>query len=300
VELPRGRAGGRRLRVARSARARAALGFLTPPAHAHGHARARIMLDAPLIILGPAIVVLLSGTALIGLWLVRRFVLPRLRITEGDSEFSGAIVQSVMVFYGLALALIAVNVWQTYNDVAHTVSMEAITFATLYRDVSGYPEPVRSRLQGEIRGYVDQIIHGAWPIMRKGQVPTEGVLWMDRVEAELVAFEPGSDGQRVLHAETLAAFNRANQARRMRVDATHTGLPGVMWMVIVVGAVISISACYFFRVEDARLHGILVVLLAVLIGLVILMTVSMNHPFRGDLGLSAEPYQLVYDQLMKP
>jgi hypothetical protein len=53
-------------------------------------------------------------------------------------------------------------------------------------------------------------------------------------------------------------------------------------------------------VEDARLHTILVVLLSVLIGLVILMAVVMNHPFRGDLGLTADPYQLVYDQLMKP
>jgi hypothetical protein len=59
------------------------------------------------------------------------------------------------------------------------------------------------------------------------------------------------------------------------------------------------SSCYFFRVEDARLHCILVVLLAVLIGLVICMTVVMNHPFRGDLGLTADPYQLVYDQIMK-
>jgi len=258
------------------------------------------MLDAPLFILGPAIILSLSGAALISLLLVRRFVLPRLRVKEADSEFVGAVVQSIMVFYGLALALIAVNVWQTYNDVARTVSLEATSFATLYRDASGYPEPARSRLQHEIRGYVEQIIHGAWPLMRKGQVPAEGVAWMDRLEAILIGFEPAGDGQRILHAETLAAFNRANQARRMRVDAISTGLPGVMWVIVGGGAVISISACYFFRVEDARLHGILVVPLSVLIGLVILMTVSMNHPFRGDLGLSAGPYQLVYDQLMKP
>src|SRR6478736_5810585 len=127
------------------------------------------MLDAPLAILGPAIILSLSSTALIFLLLVRRFVLPHLRVTEGDSEFSGAVVQSVMVFYGLALALIAVNVWQTYNDVAKTVSTEATAFATLYRDVGGYPEPVRSQARVEIRGYVDQVIHGAWPIMHKGQ-----------------------------------------------------------------------------------------------------------------------------------
>jgi len=258
------------------------------------------MLDAPLVILGPAIIGSLAITALIFLLLVRRFVLPHLRVTEGDSEFSGAVVQSIMVFYGLALALIAVNVWQTYNDVSRTVSMEAISFAALYRDVSGYPEPIRGKLQGEVRGYVDQIIHGAWPIMRRGQVPTEGVEWMNRFQAVLLSFEPAGDAQKILHAETLAAYNRAVQARRMRVDAIGTGLPDVMWVVIVVGAVISISSCYFFHVEDVRLHVILVGLLAVLIGLVITMTVSMNHPFRGDLGLSADPYQLVYDQLMKP
>src|SRR3954453_15440145 len=148
------------------------------------------MLDAPLVILGPAIIGSLAITALIFLLLVRRFVLPRLRVKESDSEFVGAVVQSIMVFYGLALALIAVNVWQTYNDVARTVSTEAITFATLYRDVSGYPEPIRGKLQEEIRGYIDQIIHGAWPIMRRGEVPTEGVAWMGRVEGLLVSFEP--------------------------------------------------------------------------------------------------------------
>src|SRR3954447_17911259 len=112
------------------------------------------MLDAPLIVLGPAIIGSLAVAAVIFLLLVRRFMLPHLRVTEADSEFSGAIVQSIMVFYGLALALIAVNVWQTYNDVAKTVSTEAITFATLYRDVSGYPEPIRGKLQEEIRGYI--------------------------------------------------------------------------------------------------------------------------------------------------
>src|SRR3954471_13547380 len=192
------------------------------------------MFDAPLAILAPAIILSLTGTALIGLLLVRRFVLPRLRVTVSDSEFVGAVVQSIMVFYGLALALISVNVWQTYNDVSKTVSTEAISFAALYRDVSGYPEPMRGKLQGEVRGYVDQIIHGAWPLMRKGQVPTEGVEWMNRLQAVLMSFEPASEGQRILHAETLAAYNRAVQARRLRVDAISTGLPNVMWVVIVV------------------------------------------------------------------
>jgi len=258
------------------------------------------MLDAPLLILGPTIIVSLSVASLIGLLLVRRFVLPRLRVTEGDSEFSGAIVQSIMVFYGLALALIAVSVWQAYNDVSKTLSLEATSFASLYRDVSGYPEPIRGKLQADVRKYVDQIINGAWPTMRRGEVPKAGVEWMNLLQADLLSFEPTTEAQKILHAETFAAYNRAVLARRLRVDALDTGLPAVMWAVNLAGAVIRISSCYLFRLHDVPVHRILLVLLAVLIGMVITMTVAMNHPFRGALALDADPYQLVYDQVMKP
>ena len=66
------------------------------------------------MIVGIAIMGLLWLFALVGLALVRRYFLPRLRIQIEDSEFSGAMLQAVMVFYGLAIALIAVSVWQSY------------------------------------------------------------------------------------------------------------------------------------------------------------------------------------------
>ena len=115
----------------------------------------------------------------------------------------------------------------------------------------------------------------------------------------LVQFEPATEGQKILHAETLRAYNQLIQSRRLRLDAVGTGLPGVMWAVIVIGAFISLSASFFFKVEEVRLHIIEVLLLAVFIGLVIFMILALDRPFRGDLGIRADPYQLVYDQLMK-
>jgi len=53
--------------------------------------------------------------------LVRRYVLPRLRSQDSYSDFTGAMLQAVMVFYGLAVALIAVSVWQSYSDAAKLV-----------------------------------------------------------------------------------------------------------------------------------------------------------------------------------
>jgi hypothetical protein len=191
--------------------------------------------DIPLFVSGTVIVGSLCLFAIGGLLLIRRFVLPRLRIHEEDAHFSGAMVHSVMIFYGLALALIAVNVFETYADVSKIISQEATTLAVLYRDVGGYPDPIRSQLQKELRDYVGYVIHEAWPLQARGEVPNEGVERMNRFQDLLVAFEPTSEGQKVLQGETLQAYNSMIQARRMRLDAVRTGLPGVMWIVIILG-----------------------------------------------------------------
>jgi hypothetical protein len=258
------------------------------------------LFDLPLWITGPAIVGGLCVYALLGLLLVRRRLLPHLRVRSEDSEFNGAMVQAVMVFYGLALALIAVNVWETHSDVAKIVSQEATAVGALYRDVSTYPEPIRSQLQDQLRRYLDYVIREAWPLQRKGQVPAGGVELMNRLQAVLAGFEPATEGQRLVHAETLHAYHEMIQARRLRLDAVGTHLPGILWFIILAGALIGISSSFLFRIEDVRVHAIQVVLLAAFIGLVISMTVALDRPFCGDLGLGPEPYQLVYDHLMKP
>ena len=78
------------------------------------------LFDVPLKIDGPLIIGALCLYAVVGLWLVRR---PCCRgCAFGlDSEFTGAMLQSVMVFYGLAVALIAVTVFQTYSDTTKVV-----------------------------------------------------------------------------------------------------------------------------------------------------------------------------------
>ena len=257
------------------------------------------LFDIPLWIAGLVIIGTLCGFAVVGLLLVRRRLLPRLRVQAEDSEFTGAMMQSVMVFYGLAVALIAVTVFQTYSETSKVVTGEATAINVLYRDVTSYPDPIRLELQNDLREYTDQVIHHAWPLQQRGQIPKLGIEHMTRLQAALIKFEPTTEGQKILHAETLRAFNQLIQARRLRLDTVTTGLPVVMWVLVIAGAFIGLSAAFFFKVEDARLHLIEVLLLAVFIGLVIFMILSLDRPFRGDLGIRADPYQLVYDQLMK-
>ena len=256
--------------------------------------------DMPLAITGPAIILSLCAFAVVGLLLVRRFVLPRLLIRSADSEFSGTMVQSVMVFYGLAVALIAVGVFETYSDVSTIVSQEAAELGAMYRDASSYPEPIRPVLQQQLRDYAQYVIHTAWPAQQRGQVALGGIEMLNRFQATLTGFEPATDGQKILHGEALRAYNQLIEARSLRLDAVvNTGLPSVLWVVVLAGAFISLIATFFFKVEELRLHAILVMLLAAFMGLIVFMIFAFDRPFRGDLGLKPEPYQLVYDKVMQ-
>jgi hypothetical protein len=255
--------------------------------------------NLPLIVAGPGIILLLVTFGVGGLTLFRKLQLPKLKFGHSDAHFSGAMVASIMVFYGLALALTAVHVWETYEDVARVTTRESACIAALWRDVSEYPEPTRSLLQAGLKEYTDYTIHEAWPMQHRGIVPVRGISRVDRFQTTLMQFEPQTEGQKLLMGEALRAYNVMIEVRRQRLDAVETQLPGVMWFVVMAGAVISLVSAFYFPVEDFRVHATQIALLSVLIGVVIFMIVALDRPFHGDLGLTAAPYELVYDQLMR-
>lgn len=257
------------------------------------------LFDLPSTLDAVALILVMCLLAVGGLLWFRRHVLTRLRFQGDETSFSVAMVPSIMVFYGLVMALVSVHVWENNQAVQTITSQEATSLAVLYRDASNFPEPTRGRLQELIRTYVEYVIREAWPLQRKGIVPTGGPQMADRFEAVLMSFEPSSEAQKILTEETIRAYNRVIEARRLRLDAVDTRLPAVMWWVILVGAAICFLSSYYFPVSDVRVHAALVSFLAAFVGLLLFLIVALDRPFRGDLGISSRSYELVYDQLMK-
>src|SRR5688500_7928437 len=140
------------------------------------------LFDLPLWGLAIVLNAWLMGFALAALWVARRWIVPRLRLRYDDAYYAAPLVQSAMLLYSLVAALTAVGVWTRYSQVSDAVSGEATAIASLWRDLGGYPQPVRDATQNLLRSYTEQVIHGAWPQQRRRQVPHEGVEWMDRLQ----------------------------------------------------------------------------------------------------------------------
>jgi len=257
------------------------------------------LFSLPLWLLAIVLNAWLIGFGLAGLWVFRRYVVPRMRLRYDDAYFGAVAVQSTMLLYGLVAALTAVGVWQKYSQSADVVSGEATSIASLWRDLGGYPQPQRDAMREILRDYTQQVIHEAWPMQREGLIPSAGVEWMDRLQAQLFAFEPVTESQKIIHAQTLSAFNALVQQRRQRLDALQGGLPSVMWYALLPGAMVCLVLCFFFRVNSGRFQATLIVGLAGSLAMLLFLIVALDRPFRGDLGISADSYQLVYEHHMK-
>jgi hypothetical protein len=241
----------------------------------------------------------LVGFGLVGVWLVRRYVTPRLHLRYEDAYLGAAVLQSSMLLYGLVAALTAVGVWQRYSEASGVVSSEATAITSLWRDLGGYPEAQRDATRDILRGYTLQVINEAWPIQRQGRIPTEGVDWMDRLQAGLYSFEPATEAQEIIHAETLRAFNQLVQFRRQRLDTVQSGLPPVMWRVLLPGAMACVFVSFFFHVGNIRYHALLVTVLAGSLAMALFLIIALDRPLRGPTGIGADSYQLIYDHHMK-
>ena len=225
---------------------------------------------------------------------------PRLHYHDGANDAVSGTVQAIGVFYGITVGLIAVGVWNTNSNASELVSREAASIGALYRDVGGYPSPLREALRGELREYTVFLIEHAWPAQQRGQGQTidGGTRILDDFQRNLHSFQISNDSQLALHTETLRAYNNLIEYRRLRIDAVGGGLSNVMWVVIWVGAAISIGIAYFFNIPDIKLHAIMVALMGGFLGMVLFMIVINDKPFYGAVSISSDPYRLILERLI--
>jgi hypothetical protein len=235
----------------------------------------------------------------VGGLLVTRKWIARLHVSASHNEIVSYYLSTIAIFYGIMLGLIAVSVWESYNGAVTTVSLEAGSLAALYRDVSGYPEPVRSSLQSDLREYTRYELDVAWALHRKGIVSAGGMQRLWSFQDHLQTFEPKTLGQQALHFETLRAYDDLIQKRSLRIDSITARLPRPLWDFVFLGAVLSFVVGWFFQLKSFSMHVWMTAFFAAVLGMEIHLLIIMNHPYSGSLGVSPDAFRVVYDMLMR-
>ncbi|MCX4094398.1 DUF4239 domain-containing protein [Nocardia sp. alder85J] len=202
------------------------------------------------------------------------------------------------VFYGLLLGLVAAATYQSFDDAQNLVADEAAAVGTLYREVSAYPEPQRDVLRQDLVDYTDNLLDVAFPALRDGQDPPGGTALVTRFQDHLLAFQPQTRAQEIVHQAAIAQFAQFDEQRRHRINASAGGLPNVLWYVIVLGAVVNVILVCLFSLSGRGAHLLLGGLFAFFLGTMIFLIAAMDYPFRGDLSVSPDPVVTMYHNVM--
>ena len=209
--------------------------------------------------------------------------------TRFSNDAAGAVLNAVTLTYGIILALIAVASWDNYRAADTATEHEAAALLDLHRKVQGYPDPERPRFEARLRTYINSLLTDEWPALRRDEMSERTMHALDSLVHEWTVFAPDSRREALLQTSTLNSMDALLTARRERLAAGTAGLPGPLWVVVLVGAVITIGSMHVLRMENEGAHLLLTVSTAVMLGLVIFVIVVLDHPLWGTQGLGAEP-----------
>ena len=69
------------------------------------------------------------------------------------------------------------------------------------------------------------------------------------------------------------------------------GLPPILWIVLILGGVITVCFAYLFGLENTLVHVLMVAALALIISISLFTVSALDYPFTGDIRIHPAPYE---------
>lgn len=185
--------------------------------------------------------------------------------------------------------------WQEYNTARQVAKSEAVAVEQVYRLADTLPEPDRSRIQDLAVSYARGVAEEEWPSMRQGQERARVAALVDELRQSVQDFQPRTDAQSALYDESLTALAELEASRELRLLAVNEGIPYIVWVVLVIGGVLTVTFTYLFGIEPAWLHAVAVAGLAILVSLVLHVIGVLDYPFNS--GVQVQP--TAFEQVLR-
>jgi hypothetical protein len=246
--------------------------------------RARMALTTmPLWLSGLLVVVVPTAVAMSGPILIRaRLGLDRVRV---NNEVAGFKFATVGVLYAVLLAFAVIVVWEKFSEADRTAAKEAGAVATLYRLSNGMGPQAGQSLRDSMTAYARSAIRQDWPAMARGGDSEETKRALDRAYAAALTFAPPDPGGATLLAEALQQLDRVTQACRERILRSAGTVPGVLWAVLTMGAVLTVAFTFFFGAQNVLAQSMMTGVLGLLIFSGMLVIVTIDRPFAGPVSV---------------
>jgi hypothetical protein len=261
-------------------------------------------------------VILPTAVAMVGSVLVRHiFGLERLAINNEVAGFKFAVVGIV---YGLLLTLATISAWDKFSEAHVAVIEEGAASNAIYQLTNG-PEEDQLAVRRALGKYLTLAINKDWPAMEVEQESEEvsgalGELYTDVIRliqkasvapaqnmvpaqakgtgrAQKVAAiqTPHEAMAQALAIELIKQLDNITKSRRTRLHLSSGIVPNMMWCVLIIGATLTVVFTFFFGLANTVAQVLMTGILAAMIFMSLLLTLSFDRPFTGPVHVGSEP-----------
>jgi hypothetical protein len=217
--------------------------------------------------------------AVVGLILVQRLVPSTLR--EEHNDVAGFIYAVVGVMYAVLLAFVVIVVWQDYQEAKDTVESEANELAGVYFLADRFPDPERAHIQGLARSYARVVVEEEWSLMERGETSPRATSVLRELRVSVLNIDANTGPEQVLYDQALTRLHQMSDARGLRLLETTEGLPGILWVVLVGGGVVTVCFTYLFGLKNNVAHVLMVAALTLLVCGILFTIGALEYPFAG-------------------
>lgn len=212
--------------------------------------------------------------------------------TAANNELVGFTYGVYGLVYGVLLAFVIVITWERFAETERLVMHETALLSELWRDSLVARPFIREDVQENLVAYAASVVEDEWPSMAAGgqaHARTEEIY--ENLWAITYHFAPQTKLQEAYMAEYLARMNELSAVRRMRLLHSRMEMNGVLWLVLVIGALPTVTYPLLFscRQEWVQVAVVGSVMMIVMLGL--LVTLSLEHPFSGDVAIEPEAFR---------
>jgi uncharacterized membrane protein len=238
-----------------------------------------------------------TAFALTGLHLVRKRY--PTEVLKDNHEVAAIIFNAFGLFYGVMVAFVVFVNWSGYSDATKNLQMEASEVDDIFHSANAFPDPSSKTIKQGLRDYVTAVKDDELKRMANGEVTLHSSGALPRLMAIFYQMNEKSIPNRTIYAETLKRLNDLAEYRRLRIFANNDTVPAAIWLVLLMGAVFTVSYTFFFGMKNIKCQYLIVTTLTVTITSILFLIWVLDHPFTGASKISAEPLQDVLEIMQK-
>jgi hypothetical protein len=247
----------------------------------------QFLLNWPIPLSFLAVSVVTTSFALAGLYLVRKKYPPE--VLKENHEVAAIIFNAFGLFYGVMVAFVVFVTWSGYDDATKNLQMEANEVDDIFHSAIAFPDPVSKTIKQGLLDYVIAVKDDELKRMSNGEVTLHSSGALPRLMTIFYHLDEKSIPNKALYAETLKRLNDLAEFRRLRIFAGNDTNPPVIWFVLLVGAVFTVSFTFFFGMKNVKAQYMLAATLTIVITLILFLIYVLDHPFTGTSKVSAQP-----------